>query len=149
MANYFQKHVLAVFFLCCILWLVTGQANAQQGTYFSGTLAQLQERALKDNKPYMIMVKTSWCGYCKLMERTTFADPEVAEALNEWFIPYALDAEQGEGKTLAQQYKVSAYPVTLFFYPDGKLLGRVRGYQEAELFADSIGRIYRKFQKNR
>lgn len=47
-------------------------------------------------KKFFIDVYTDWCGWCKKMDATTFADPQVAEYMNQNFYPVKLDAEQKE-----------------------------------------------------
>lgn len=49
--------------------------------------------AEKKPKPVFIDVYTNWCGWCKVLDRQTFAHPQVSEYLNEKFYPVKLDAE--------------------------------------------------------
>ena len=37
----------------------------------------------KQPKKIFVDVYTNWCGWCKKMDQTTFADPEVAKYMNE------------------------------------------------------------------
>jgi thioredoxin-related protein len=52
--------------------------------------------ALNKQNPKKIFVDvyTDWCGWCKRMDKTTFADPQVVEYLNANFYPVKLNAEQ-------------------------------------------------------
>ena len=45
-------------------------------------------------KKMYIDVYTDWCGWCKKMDKSTFADKEVADYINTNFYPVKLDAEQ-------------------------------------------------------
>jgi thioredoxin-related protein len=45
------------------------------------------------DKPLFIDVYTSWCGWCKRMDQTTFQDPVVAAYINANFHPVKFDAE--------------------------------------------------------
>lgn len=47
-------------------------------------------------KKLFIDVYTDWCGWCKKMDATTFADPRVASYLGENFYPVKFNAEQKE-----------------------------------------------------
>lgn len=53
---------------------------------------------LNKTKPKKIMVDvyTDWCGWCKKMDKNTFAAPEVSKYLNEHFYAVKLNAEQRE-----------------------------------------------------
>ena len=50
---------------------------------------------LKDKK-VMIDMYTSWCGWCKVMDKKTFTDPAVIEYLNDNFVVVKFNAEQKE-----------------------------------------------------
>ena len=50
---------------------------------------------LKEKK-VMIDMYTSWCGWCKVMDKKTFTDPQVVDYLNEHFVLIKFNAEQRE-----------------------------------------------------
>lgn len=54
------------------------------------------EASNKNPKKLFVDVYTDWCGWCKKMDKTTFADPKVAAYINENFYPIKFDAEQRE-----------------------------------------------------
>lgn len=76
----------------------------------------------------------SWCGPCKKMKRTTFADKSVADYYNKNFINVAIDMEKGEGPMLAERFLVEAYPTFVFIKSDGKVLGKTMGFHNASEF---------------
>ena len=47
----------------------------------------------KNKKMFFIDFSTSWCGWCKKMDRDTFSDPVVSAILNKYYIPVHFDAE--------------------------------------------------------
>lgn len=47
----------------------------------------------KNEKLYFIDFYTSWCGWCKRMDKDTFSDKVVAKILNTYFVPTKFDAE--------------------------------------------------------
>lgn len=53
---------------------------------------------LNKSKPKKIFVDvyTDWCGWCKKMDKSTFADPAVMEYMSANFYPVKLNAEQKE-----------------------------------------------------
>ena len=58
----------------------------------------------KDNpKKVFVDLYTSWCGWCKKMDATTFKDPEVVKYLNENFYPVKFNAEQKEAIVFNEQ----------------------------------------------
>ncbi len=56
------------------------------------------EEAVKLNKKeprkLIIDVYTSWCGWCKVMDKNTFSNAVIAEYLNKKYYPVKFDAEQ-------------------------------------------------------
>ena len=48
----------------------------------------------KKPKKIFIDVYTDWCGWCKRMDKTTFADPSVIGYMNQHFYAVKLEAEQ-------------------------------------------------------
>lgn len=80
--------------------------NAQQTTESKADTANASiqwiswDEAIKANqkqpKKIFVDVYTDWCGWCKRMDQTTFADPKVAEIVNKHFYAVKFDAE-GKG----------------------------------------------------
>ena len=51
------------------------------------------ERCAQEPKMVFIDVYTDWCGWCKRMDASTFANPEIAQYMNEHFYAVKFDAE--------------------------------------------------------
>ena len=87
----------------------------------------------KKPKPIIVDVYTSWCGWCKVMDKETYSNDQVAACINEKYYAVRIDAETKEslewnGKKYGyvSQYKVNelaayflngqmSYPTTVFF----------------------------------
>ncbi len=58
------------------------------------------DEAIKANekapKKFFIDFYTDWCGWCKKMDKSTFADPAVADYVNKNFYAVKFNAEQKE-----------------------------------------------------
>lgn len=48
----------------------------------------------KQPRKVWVDVYTSWCGWCKVMDKKTFSNVQVAKYMNEHFYAIRLDAEQ-------------------------------------------------------
>jgi thioredoxin-related protein len=48
----------------------------------------------QDPKPIFIDLYTDWCGWCKVMDRKTFSQEQVAEYMNDNFYPVKFNAEK-------------------------------------------------------
>ena len=91
-------------------------------------LRKAMETAKAEDKIVVVDVYTDWCGWCKKMDRTIYADPVVV-ALSRQQIFVKVDAEdRGQGQSFAQQMRVKGYPTTIFLDSRGNVLNVARGY---------------------
>ena len=77
--------------LILLVFFCTLSGNAQLKTY---TFSEAEKLEQQNPKPIFVFIHTSWCKYCKMMENSTFKNPEVVQLLNENFYFVSLDAEQ-------------------------------------------------------
>lgn len=81
-----------LFITLMFVGLMAGYAEAQSVNW--KTIEQAAKVDIKSNpKLFFVDFYTSWCGWCKKMDRETFADPTVAKILNTYYIPVKFDAE--------------------------------------------------------
>jgi hypothetical protein len=79
------------------------------------------------NRPILIDIGAVWCHWCHVMDATTYADPQVAEALNREFVPIKIDTDQRPDIDLyyqnaaAQLTGAGGWPLTCFTTSDGAL----------------------------
>jgi thiol:disulfide interchange protein len=83
----------------------------------------------------VVDVYTTWCGWCKVMDRKIYADARVARyATKHLFVK--LDAEdKAEGQEFATQHRVDGFPMTIVLDSSGRVLARQSGaFPDAEQF---------------
>jgi thioredoxin-related protein len=101
--------------------------------------------AAKEKKPVVIDFYTSWCHWCKVMDKETFSVPEVKKFLAENFVTIRIDAESTrdtldyKGQTytpveLARAFRVSGYPSLAYLDREGELVTVVPGFVPAKRF---------------
>jgi len=116
------------------------------------TIQEALELNKKKPKKIFIDVYTSWCGWCKVMDKNTFSNPVIAEYMNENYYPVKFNAEgtdtiEYEGKTFinkgmgrrgTHEFAIAilqgrlGYPSIVFMDEDSKLLTKQPGYHTPE-----------------
>lgn len=126
-----------------LLLAVAGPVHAQTSILWLDWNAAA-EKARTTERPILVDVYTDWCGWCKRMDRDVYARPEIREYLSTRFVTVKLDAEandparyQGkdyDSSTLAERFKVTGYPTTVFLRSNGDHIINVPGYVPADRF---------------
>ena len=81
----------------------------------------------------MLDVVADWCGPCKIMDKTTFADAGVVAWAKKSVVPARVDAEKGEGRKISARYQAYSFPTVVFLDGDGHEIDRLVGaYQAAD-----------------
>jgi thioredoxin 1 len=115
-----------------------GRAASAEVHFREAGFEDAKKLAAKEHKKIMVDFYTSWCGWCKVLDRKTYSDENVGKLADAKFISIKIDAEHGEGVELAKYYAVRGYPTIIFLKEDGSLIDKVVGYQDAEHFARSL-----------
>lgn len=77
-----------------------GQENQLVKWY---TIEEVQEMVKKEPRKIYIDMYTDWCGWCKVMDKKTFTDKDVAQKLNTNFYAVKFDAEGRENVEFRDQ----------------------------------------------
>jgi len=72
------------------------------------------------------------------MEKTTFKDPAVVQAMNESFIPVKVNIDDSAGFELKNKYEINYLPTMLIINSKGKLVERVEETLTAESLVDLL-----------
>lgn len=119
----------------------TPRGTAQgAGVQFAGhdlPLEQVQARCQQSGRPALLFFSTSWCGYCRKLERETLPSPLVGQHL-AGYVNVAYDAESPVGRPLAQRYGVRGFPSMVRIDAQGNLLGKYEGYDTPTDFVRRI-----------
>ena len=121
-----MKSPLAAIFVC----LAALSLFAEPFSNLSFDAASKQ--AGQTGKLVLVDFYTTWCGPCKLLDKTTWTDAAVIKLLGQKTVALRIDAEKET--ELAKRYKIDAYPSVLLIKPDGTELDRLIGYRDAKTF---------------
>src|SRR4029450_9152906 len=73
-----------------------------------------------EQKPVLLSIATVWCRWCHEMDRTSYADAEIAAFINDRFVRIAVDAEGRQD--ISERYSLGGWPTTAFLTPSGDIL---------------------------
>jgi len=88
------------------------------------------ERARRENRLILLDGAAAWCHWCHVMDETTYLDPEVGRVLSERFVAIRVDVD--ERPDIEERYGDWGWPATILLTPDGRELGKYRGYLPAD-----------------
>ncbi|HXL13046.1 MAG TPA: DUF255 domain-containing protein [Bradyrhizobium sp.] len=89
-------------------------------------------RAAQEKKFVIVSLQSWWCKWCHIMNRETWAKPEVRSVLKDKFIPVYVD--QDSRPDISQRYERWGWPATIIFGPDGTEIAKLRGFYSPEFF---------------
>ena len=136
------------------LMALTGTDTPAEGSVKWITFEEAIKKSKTEKRPIFIDVYTDWCGWCKVMDKNTFNDPQVAKLLNEKFFAVKFDAEQKEdvvfnGNTFkfvasggkgyhelaaALLNNQLSYPTVVFLTENFEMIQPLAGYRKAPEF---------------
>jgi uncharacterized protein YyaL (SSP411 family) len=101
---------------------------ASESIQWNAWTDDLFSRAATEQRFVILDLEAVWCHWCHVMEKTTYADPEVTELLASKYIPVRVD--QDANPDLSSRYGDWGWPATIVFAPDGTEIAKIRGYIE-------------------
>ncbi|HRX51626.1 MAG TPA: thioredoxin family protein [Candidatus Krumholzibacteria bacterium] len=90
------------------------------------------KRAAETGRPIVIDFHADWCKWCKELDKKTFTDPRVIQAMNERFVPVSVDTEAD--KATAAKYQVQSLPTMWFLTHEGERIDALPGFVDADNF---------------
>ncbi len=138
-----MKRLTILFFIglflhtCC--W---GQVNSSDFQVFHAVDAALIT-GKAENKNIIIDFYADWCIPCKKMDAEVLGHAKTKSSLGKDFVLLKLDAEK-EGKALARQFNIGAYPSYIVTDANLNEYGRVVGALPLDNFIDAILRTVDK-----
>ena len=120
------------------------------------SIQEAEKRSKKQPRKIVIDVYTDWCGWCKKMDKTTFADEKIAKYVNKHYYAVKLDAETKEEIVLnGKTYKFNpkwgvneiaaellqgklGYPSTVYLDEKFNMLAPVMGFYDTKKFENLL-----------
>lgn len=105
--------------------------------------AQTFARAQAEDKPVLLSISAVWCHWCHVMDKGTYADERVSEAINASYIPVRVDNDRRPD--INARYNQGGWPTTAFLTPDGALMAGATYMPPAQMLGalEQIAAFYR------
>ena len=131
--------VAALIFLSLIGWASPGMASSNEIKWYSYEEGMALGKKL--GKKVFIEFYADWCGFCRMMEGSTFKDANVIAILNRDFIPVRVHSDREQD--IASKYDIQALPNIAFVSEDGVRLGTVPGYIPSDKLIEILEEVKR------
>ncbi len=108
------------------------------------TVTDVKQRMVSSSGPVLLDLYADWCISCKVMERSVFPEPDVAEQLAQFTLLRAdVTANDAQDQALLKQYGLFGPPSLVFFGEDGDELVefRVQGEVSAERLKAHLAQV--------
>lgn len=78
-------------------------------------------KAQSEDKPIVMDLTAPWSHGCRVMDRETYGDAEIAALLNRDYVPVRVDCDRRPD--INDRFNLGGWPTTAFLTPAGELLG--------------------------
>lgn len=148
-----MKKILVVLFISCASGLFAQQKpQAKKAEIQWITLTEAFTRTQKEPRKTLVDAYTDWCGWCKVMDRETYTNPELIEYLNKNYYMVKFNAESKAPVTIgtntyvfdeksgAHQAAIAllqgkmSYPTTVFLDEKFNMIQPIPGYMKPKEF---------------
>jgi thioredoxin-related protein len=130
--------VLAIVAILSTVLLMNASADPDPAEVQWKSISEALVEGPQSNRLIVLDLYTDWCGWCKRMDRDTYANADVAAYLSEHYVASKMNPEKEgtleyDGRSFSQAefgqaLGVRGYPSTAFFDKEGKVLTVVAGY---------------------
>jgi thiol-disulfide isomerase/thioredoxin len=117
-------------------WLCAVTSSLAAAPFSDLSFEAACKQAAQTGKIVLVDFYTTWCGPCKMLDKTTWTDAAVIQLLEQKTVALRLDAEKETA--LSKRYKIEAYPSVLLLKPDGTEIDRLVGYKEPKAFMEDF-----------
>ncbi len=116
-----------------------GDPSAKSAIDWQPYSAAVFERAKAEKRYILLDVGAVWCHWCHVMEKDTYANPDVIKAIREHYIPVRVD--QDARPDISIRYEDYGWPATVILAADGTEIVKRRGYVPARMMAAILDEV--------
>jgi len=99
------------------------------------------ESAAAERRLILVTVVADWCHWCHVMDEKTYTNAAIRTLLGRHFVAVRVEADARPD--LAERYSQWGWPALAVLTPDARPVLELRGYQEADEFAELLHKLAR------
>ncbi len=104
------------------------------------------DEAARTDKPIFLLITSSWCQWCHIMDETTLSEPSIISILNRDYVPIRVDSDLRPD--INQRYNQNGWPSVVLLSSEGEILwGGV--YVPPKQMLYYLGHIRRYYSEHR
>lgn len=140
--------------ICLLIFLFSGAVVVDPGETVWTSIEELDAKLKAEPRPVVIEMYATWCGWCKKMDKTTFADPEVAALLNQTVYLVKINGEtidsftflgkQTNGKEMRNSLKIQGYPTFVLLDKEQEKLDVIPEYKTPAQLKRMVNKLIRE-----
>ena len=135
-----MNSIMRIFILTATI-AFSSPLEAQSLQFFRGTWQNAQKRAEEENKILYVHAYRNRKG-SNIELNDLYMQERISHYFNTNFITYELDMEAMNGKNFGVEYPAYSKLTLFFFSPEGELLRRLEGSQQATAFLNHAKEVY-------
>ncbi len=116
--------------------LASAEPLFNAGIQWHRDLQAAHRESLRLNRPVLIVFGAEWCHFCTKLEKESLGHPQIAQYINQTFIPVHLDFDVAERE--AKILDVKGIPCVVALTPQAELVGRLDGFASPQKVADML-----------
>jgi thioredoxin-related protein len=125
-------------------------ATGGKGIHWTTGLSweQIKQKAKAENKYIFLDIFTTWCGPCKMLDKTVFTNDTVGDFFNQHFISVKVQMDRTKNDNayikswyetadaMSKEYMIEGYPTAVFLSPDAKIVHKDGGFRPVQDFIE-------------
>jgi thiol-disulfide isomerase/thioredoxin len=143
-----DRHVVFRCALGVVLAVVVGQKSVVAaepapagGIQWQRDLQSAHRESLRLNRPVLIVFGAEWCHFCTKLEKESLGHPQIAQFINQTYIPVHLNFDEAQRE--AGILDVKAIPCVVALTPQAELVGRLDGFASPQKVGEMLSKANR------
>lgn len=120
--------------------IAASTASAQDRVNWRLNLDEGEKLAMQTNRLVLIHFWAPWCGPCRALETSVFAQPGVGAALESRFVPVKINLDDQAYSATARLYEIRSIPTDVIITPSGRLIARIPSSQDPRVYVAQLMR---------